>query len=257
VGKVTASIDTAHYRGAISKSVRVTANDPAHTGVTLELKADVASIIDVSPTESPIIRTTWGEPKATELTLQATDKKPFDVLSIEADPIVTVTVRSAPGEPLVKPRAKKGAPKPVAAGSSRYLVAIAPKKDTAVGQSIANVTLATNREKAEKISVRAIVFVSGPVQFFPQQIVLRSSPNGFETTVKVSKESGSPFEILGVEAADPDVTATVTPVKKGREYDVVVKYTGKSGRGMIRSRLTVKTNEPAQPTIVIPILGAV
>ena len=257
MGKVTASIDTAHYRGPISKSVRVTANDPAHSGFTLELKADVASIIDISPTESPIIRTTWGEPKPTELTLQASDKKPFDVLAIEADPTVTVTVRSAPGEPVVKPRAKKGAPKPVAAGSSRYLVAIAPKKDTAVGQSIANVTLTTNREKAEKLRIRAIVFVSGPVQFFPQQVVLRPSPNGFETTVKVTKEGGPSFEVLGVESADPDITATSTTVKKGREYDVVVRYTGKAGRGLIRSRLTVKTNEPSQPTIVIPIMGTV
>jgi len=256
VGKVTASIDTAHYRGNISKSVRVTANDPAHTAVTLELKADIVSLIDVSPTDSPTIRTTWGEPKTTELTLQATDKKPFDVLSIEADPIVTVTVRSAPGEPTVKARAKKGVPKPIATGSSRYLVAIIPKKDTAVGQSIANVNLTTNREKAEKIGIRAVVSVVGPVQFNPVQIILRPSPDGFETTVKVSKASGPPFDILGVESADPDFTATTTPVKKGSEYDVVVKYTGKPGRGMVRSRLTVKTNEPSQPTLVIPILGS-
>ena len=257
MGKVTASIDTGHYRGAISKTVQVTANDAAHTAVTLELKADVASIIDVSPSEAPLVRTAWGEAKATELTLQATDKKPFDVVSIEADPMVTVMVRSAAKEMAVNPRAAKGAPQPIARGSSRYLVAIAPKKDTAVGESIANVTLTTNRENAKKISIRALVSVLGPVQAVPAQIVLKPSPDGVEVTVKVTKPSGPPLKILGVEADDPDFAATATPVNEGREYDVVVKYTGKPGRGMVRSRVTVKTNEAAQPTIVIPILGGV
>ena len=255
MGKVTASIDTAHFRGAITKTVRVTANDPEHTVVKLELRALVVSLIEVLPTESPIIRMAAGESKPTELTVQATDKQPFDVLAVAADPPVTVTVRSAPGEPAAKPRAIKGAAQAIAAGSSRYLVTIAAKKDAAVGQSIANITLTTNRKKAEKIAIRAVVAVVGPVQVSPQQIMLKPSAGAFQATVKISKAAGAPLRLLGVESADPDFSATATPVKQGREYAVVVKYTGKSGRGMIRSRLTVKTNEPAQPAIVIPMVG--
>lgn len=256
MGKVTASIDTGHYRGSISKSVRVTANDPARTALSLELKADIVSLIDVSPTENPIMRMTWGDLKPTELTVQATDKKPFAVLKVETDPQVTVTVRNAPGEPVVKARTKKGAPKPVAAGSSRYLVAITPTKNATVGQWVGNVDLITDRDKAEKVTIRPMITIAGPVQFDPVQILLRASPDGFQSTVKLKKPSGTPFDVLGVESADPDFTASTTPVKAGHEYDVLVKYTGKAGRGMIRSRITVKTSEPSQPTIVIPILGA-
>jgi len=255
VGKVTASIDTAHFRGAITKTVRVTANDPAHTVVMLELRALIVSLIEVSPTENPIIRMTGGESKPTELTVQATDKQPFAVLAVAADPPVTVTVRNAPGEPSVEPRATKGAAQPIAVGSSRYLVTITAKTDAPVGQSIANITLTTNRKKAEKIAIRAVVAVVGPVQVSPQQIMLKPSAEAFQATVKVGKASGAPLRILGVESVDPDFSATFTPVKQGREYAVVVKYTGKVGRGMIRSRLTVKTNEPAQPAIVIPMIG--
>jgi hypothetical protein len=255
VGKVTASIDTARFRGAIAKTVRVTANDPAHTVVTLELRALVVTTIDVLPTDNPMIRMAFGESKTTELTLQATDKQPFDVLTVTADPSVSVAVRAAPGEPSAKPRRRKGAAA-VAGGSSRYLVAITPKSATVVGQSIAHVTLTTDRKKAEKIPIRAVVTVVGPVQVMPAQIMLKPSAEPFSATILVRKPTGDPLRILGVETADRDFTATLTPVKEGREYRVVVTYAGKTGRGMVRSSLTVKTSEPAQPAIVIPMVGA-
>jgi hypothetical protein len=235
--------------------VRVSANDPAHTAVTLELRAFVLTTIDVLPTDSPIISVPLGNSKTTELTLQATDQQPFEVLKLTADPAVSVTVEPAPGEPAAKPRRHKGAP-PIASGSSRYRVAITPKPDTGVGQSVAHITLTTDRKKAKKIPIRAIVKVFGPVQVVPEQIVLRPSGTPFSATVRVRKPAGEPLRILGVETADRDFSATLTPVKEGREYDVVVKYAGKMGRGAVRSSLTVKTGEPAQPSIVIPMVGA-
>ena len=45
-------------------------------------------------------------------------------------------------------------------------------------------------------------------------------------------------------------------VVKGREYDVVVKYVGQPNRGVVRSSLTVNTNEPHQRSIVVPVVGA-
>ena len=42
VGKVTASVDTSHYRGPIAKSIRVTTN-PASDPISLELKAEVVA----------------------------------------------------------------------------------------------------------------------------------------------------------------------------------------------------------------------
>ena len=254
MGKVTASIDTARFRGAIAKSVRVTANDPARTVVTLEMRAQVMTTIDVLPTDNPMLSMAVGESRTIDLMLQATDQQPFTVLGLHKDPSVAVTVQSA-AEGTPGPAAD-GTSKPVAAGSSRYRVRITPKAGASVGQSIAHVTLKTDRKKAKKIAIRAIVTVAGPVQVLPQQIILKPSAEPFSATVLIRKPTGDPLRILGVETADPHFTATFTPVKEGRDYSLVVRYTGKTNRGMVRSSLTVKTSEPLQPAIVIPMVGA-
>jgi hypothetical protein len=249
-------MDTARFRGAITKTVRVTANDPARTVVTLELRAQVMTAIDVLPTDNPVLRTAVGESRTIDLMLQATDQQPFTVLGLRKDPTVAVTVESAAGGPTAPPPAARGRSKPVAAGSSRYRVRITPKAGASVGQSIVRVTLKTDRKKAEKIAIRAIVTVVGPVQVLPQQIIVKPSAEPFSATVLIRKPTGDALRILGVETADRDFTATLTPIKEGRDYSVVVRYAGKTNRGMVRSSLTVRTSEPAQPAIVIPIVGA-
>ena len=75
--------------------------------------------------------------------------------------------------------------------------------------------------------------------------------------VKLKKPAGTPLKILEVSANDQDFRATVTPVTEGREYDVSVTYTGAAGRGSINTRITVKTNEPGQDVIFIPVAGRV
>jgi hypothetical protein len=256
VGKVTASIDTSRFRGAITKTVRVTADDPAQSVVTLELRADVVTAIDVLPTDSPTLRMAAGESKSIDLTLQATDQQPFTVIGFRADPSVVVSIQSAAEASPAAPPAPSRRVKPVAAGSGRYRVRITPKAGAAIGQSIARVTLKTDRKKAEKIALRVIVAVIGPVQVLPSQIILRPSAKPFEASVLIRKPGGEALRILGVETADPDFIATLSPVTEGRDYKVVVRYSGKTNRGQVRSSLTVKTNEPAQPTIVIPMVGA-
>ena len=88
----------------------------------------------------------------------------------------------------------------------------------------------------------------------PETLVLE--PRGTDSHVKISTTKGNTLRILGVESSDKDFVPTVRAVVKGREYDVVVKYVGQPNRGVVRSSLTVKTNEPHQRSIVVPVVGA-
>ena len=40
-------------------------------------------------------------------------------------------------------------------------------------------------------------------------------------------------------------------------YDLTIQYTGKPGRGRLNATITVKTNEPTQSSIVIPVAGKI
>ena len=255
VGKITASLETQHYHGAISKSIRVTTKEPTPQEAMLELKAMVVTPVDVSPSETPVLRTNYGESATTELTLSASDGKPFDVLAITADPTISVSIRAAPGVPVATSKRKPASKPAVATGSNRYLMTITSNKDAAVGNAIVNLSLTTSVHKAATVTLRPFLIVAGRVQVLPARIYLQPSAATQPQRVSVSKPGGTGLEILGVESADPDFTATVSPVAEGREYDVVVTYKGKPDRGPIDTSITVKTNEPGQQTIVVPLAG--
>jgi len=259
VGKVTASLDTSHYKGPIRKSVSVTTNDSGQSPIVLTLKVDVVSVIDVTPTDAPRLQGKVGELRPVELTVSAVDGKPFDVLRVETDATLAVSVRPAPGAslPPVTGRTKKRAKDtPLATGSSRYLATLTPTENAAVGQFISTVTLVTNHPKAERIPLRATLLVTGPLAVSPERLFVRSNAAARVQHVKVVKpEGGEPLKILGTESNDPDFTASVTSVRDGREYDIAIAYKGKPGRGAVNVRITVKTNEPKQGAIVIPITG--
>ena len=251
VGKVTASVDTSHYRGPIAKSIRVTTT-PAGDPLSLELRAEVVAVIDVAPSDTPVLRTTVGETTPTELTLSASDGRPFDVLEMQADPPVTLAIRVAPG-PAKPRRAKKQA---VASGSSRYLLTITPKPDLPAGQTVANVTLATDRTKAEKIPIRVVLTVVPGVQVVPPRLVLQAGPDGGVLHARIRKPSGAALKIMDVQSSDPELTATTAAIAEGREYDLAVSYTGQPGRGSLDARVTVRTDAPGQGAIIVPVTGS-
>ena len=255
VGKVTASLDTSHYKGVITKSIRVTTGDPATPPVSLLLKAEIVTVIDVSPSDTPLLRATVGEPQPTEITVSATDGKVFDVLAVQADPSVEVTVRPDPATPAAGRKGRRAHGQPVAAGSSRYRVTITPTQKAPLGQTFANVVLTTNRPKAETVRIRPVLLVVGPVQVVPSQLAVRPGPEAPVLHARITKPGGDRLEILGVESSDPEFAASTTPITEGHDYDLTVRYTGKAGRGPVSSSITVRTNEPRQGTIVIPLTG--
>ena len=251
-GKVKASFDTTHYKGPTAKSIQVTTNDVAKNPVVLQLKAEIITAIDVQPGDTIPVEGRAGALKPREVTVSSTQGRPFDILAVKADPSLAVTVRSAAGRDGGRAKAKGG---PVASGSSRYVVTIAPKETAPVGRTVAAVTLTTNHPEAESVPVQVILTVSGDVQVSPETLVL--DPRATDNHVKVSKAHGEVLKILGVESSDTDFVPTVRTVVKGREYDIVVKYVGKPNRGVLRSSVTVKTNDRHQRSIVIPVVGAV
>ena len=181
--------------------------------------------------------------------------KAFDILAVQADPSLRVAVRPDPPTPAARHPVQRAHGRPVAAGSSRYLVTITPTPKAPVGSSIAIVTLSTNQPKAETVTIRAVLSVTGPVQVVPQRLEVQPGPEAPVLHVKISKPRGGTLTILEVASSDPEFKATTSAIAKGREYDLAVRYTGKPGRGPVNSRITVKTDEPQQRTIVIPLSG--
>src|SRR5262249_27073043 len=138
--------------------------------------------------------------------------------------------------------------------ASRYVVRLTPRADAPVGNSTTPVTLTTTIRGAETVPIQAAVFVVGRVQVRPTFLYVRPSEQPV-MHVKVATASGDGLKVLGVDSSDPEFSVETTPVAAGREYDVAVRYGGKPGRGQVTGRITVRTNEPGQETIVVPFSG--
>lgn len=263
-GKVLASINTDHFKGPVTKTVTVTTNDPAKSRFVLEIKANITVPIDVQPMDSVSLTAKLGEVKTQELTLKAMDGKPFDIVSVKDVPGITAKI-----EPVVEAGAKAPAAKAgtIAAGSATYKLTISTKADAPVGRSFQALEVATSHPKVPSLRINVSLLVQGEVEVVPERVYLQSvppmptadgkpaptTPPAMAQTVKIRKTTGNPLKIEGVSSSDPDFSTSLKTVSDGREFDLEIKYTGKAGRGMVSAQVVIKTNEPKQPTITVPV----
>lgn len=209
----------------------MTTNDPERKLVNLTLAMEVVRAIEVTPADPVALSGVPGEIAPRELTLSAVDGKPFDITTIIADPRLDVSSR--PSSP-----------------SARHQLTIKAKPDLQPVRTMATVAVKTSHPRAPQLPIRVTLTVLGPVEVQPERVLLR--PSLAAPHVKITRRDGRPLAILGVESSDPELKASAR--HDGAGHDLAIEYTGRPGRP-INARVSVKTDEPRQPTIVIPVMG--
>jgi hypothetical protein len=239
-GHVSATLDTRNLRGAVAKTIHVTTDDPARPSLVLTIRAKVIGLLDVAPTDKPILRRAAGELRPFELIVAAPDGEPFAITRVEDDPILRASALPIDGTP--------------APGHRRFRVILTPKADLAVGTYTPTITLVTTVPKAERFPLTPTIVVAGPLAVLPAQLRIRSC--SAPATVRITKTGASPFEVLGAAVSDRDFTASAASAEGGHAWDVTLRYVGTPDRhGPVNATLTITTNEPAQPTLAVAVAG--
>jgi hypothetical protein len=239
-GHVSATLDTQNLRGPVAKTIHVTTGDAGAPPLVLTMRATVMGLLHVTPTDKPIVRRSVGDTRALELTVAAPDGTPFSIARVEDDPILRATV--APAD-----RATTGA-------ARRFRVTLTPKADLAVGTYTPTVTLVTTVAKAERFTLTPTIVVAGPLTVMPPQLHVRSCVA--RPSVHITKAGSSPFTVLAAEVSDRDFSAEAAPTEGGHAWDVTLRYTGKPDRhGPLDATLTIATDEPTQPKVVVAVTG--
>jgi hypothetical protein len=254
VGKVTASVDTSHFKGQIAKSVTVTTNDPAAQRTTLTLKADVRVPVDVQPSETAMFQGRVGHLTPVVLTISSSDDAPFDIVSIEpSDASVTATVVPAEGEKSTK---KTGT---LAAGAKKYVMTVSASPSLKVGTSSGQITVKTTHPKAPELPLRFFANVTGNVQLQPERVMMNvpatMPPEGLTQHVVLRRaaDAEGTFDVKSASSSDERVTVKVTTTKAGEEYDLAVGYKGAPPTSSTVANVTVETTDSLQPTLTIPV----
>jgi hypothetical protein len=238
-GHLTASLDTRHLRGPVTKKIHVTTDDPAQPAVELSIQVRAVGVLEVLPTETPILRRSVAALRPMVLFVSAPDDAPFTIPSVEDDPVLRATVE--PADP------------PSPEGHRRYRVILTPKADLAIGTYKPLVTLVTTVPKAERFALKPTIVVAGPLSVWPWQLRIRSCTT--PAAVRITKADGT-FKILGATVSDHDFVVDTVPEKNGQAWDVTLRYVGKPDRhGPVNAAVTITTDEPLQPTVTVGVGG--
>lgn len=243
-GHVTAVLDTTRMRGRVEKVIDVTTNDPAQPAITLTILAESVRALVVEPGDQPTVRGPFRALKPVELTVRAPGDVPFAITAVEDEPTLRATVAPFADD----------APDAASGAHRRYRLTLTPGADLPVGAHHATVTLRTTAPGADRFTLPSTVVVTGPLVAFPPQ--LRIDAGKPSTAMRVTAADGAPFRVLRVTASDPDLAADATPVAGEPAWDVTVRYVGPANRhGQINTVVTVVTDEPAQPQLVVRVSG--
>jgi hypothetical protein len=257
-GTISAAVHTTNFKGAITKSITVTTNDPENPRFTLAIKANVTVPVDVSPGENLAFNGKAGSLSPQEVTVSSVGGETFDITGVTAaDPSFTATVVAAPATGA----APHPAPGTVASGSNTYKVRVTPSKDIPVGRVSSSILLKTTHPKAGEITLRMFGNVAGEVEVVPQYVTLSTgataTPEAKVQHAVIKKATGDPLKIMSVTSDNPKVETRLTTVTEGREYDLQIKYTGEPMITALASKIAVTTNDPRQPKVEIQIWGRV
>lgn len=238
-GKITAELKTAALRGQIVKTIDVRSNDPDRPQMRLYLRATVLSVVQVLPTDTPIVALKEAQPTVKELELRVRGKEPVKIDRIQVNvPYATAETEQGAG-PVFKLK-----------------VRVAP--EAPVGRSAFLVTIQTNSSREPQVTVTVICekgILAVPSNVFLGAITPRT-PTPVEQIVTLMKREGK-FHIQKVTSDDPRLTVRVEPQQDGMQYRLIFSYMGGWSPGAVRARVVAYTDDPKQPQFEIPVMANV
>jgi hypothetical protein len=243
VGTVRAVVKTAGMHGQISKHVTVFSNDPDRPTVTLTMTGRVIQSIEIFPSRDILLPLTPGRPASVEAVIRSNEKEPLEIQKVETS-LDFIHARLLPP-----------APGTTGAASADHHVEISLEKAPATALFEATVTLHVNRPANPEIVLhvsgypRTAVTATPPRLYFGELKAGPSIPTA--RTITLFRREGS-FQVLEAKTEDPALTLQVDPSADGGYTDVRVIYRGGWQPGAIAGKITIRTSDPARPTIVVP-----
>jgi len=243
-GQILATVDTHKYRGRIGKAVTVRTNDPNQGVVSLQIKANVKSWIDVLPSWQANLTAEQG--KGGERTLYLKSHEPDTKLEVR---------NAISDNPHVKVEVERTDSAEAEKGDYRVVLTLSP--DTPPGPVRGTVRLVTSSEKQPEVEITLSGKVFGPIAFFPAQINLAADSSGRPprlrgTVVFQARPGTEPFRLEKYEADDPRVKLEPMEETGGKVQRLVVTWTAPDAEGLHQGTIRIRTDNKKMAEIEVP-----
>jgi len=245
-GKIVAEVDTSDFTGPISKAVLVFTNDPAAPNLTLVVKADVQSFIDVLPRGFVRFNVLQGEAAEEKVVLVPSQPTDFKVLGVETGggPF-TASFRKLEGKDAIEGR-----------NQAQWEVTFRVPANAPEGTFNQKVTVKTSAEKAPAVLVTVTGVVRPIVQVIPPTVDLGQVPNDApvgRVLMLINNRPNHELQITSAKANSDLFDVEVTPLQPGQRYQVKVELKPGAPKGAHKAAVVVETNDPTRSRIEVPV----
>lgn len=249
-GSIHAEVDTTAFSGPNSKAVIVFSNDPDNPQVNLVIKFDSRSFVEVFPKPLLSFNVLQGEPATDKVVLGTADGSALRITGAETGggPF-KIAYRELPEKERL-PNLK----------GAQWEVSVTVPADAPQGMLNNKITLKTSNPKAPEVTLTVNGIVRPIIQVIPGEInfgtVQATAPVG-RNVVLVSNRQDAKLELTAVEVDNKAFSAEVIPLTAGQRYQVAVTLGAGAAKGTQRTTVRITTNDPARPTIEVPVLAVV
>lgn len=247
-GHVKAKLETRDFSGPISKSILIMTNDPTEPTVTVVIKTTVHPYVEVLPRALVRFNAVQHEPMVQKITVAAAEEnRDFKVTGVSSSvPFLNTEVR-----PLSKDELLAGK------SPQQYEVSLSLEDDAPIGPVNAEIEIATNHPKAQKVPVKVFGVVRALLGVTPSQVqfgsVAAKTKPGRNLILVNNRSGGAKVELRSVSVDDPAFAAEVVTIEAGRRYQVTVTIKPDASPGPRDAVLTLKTSDPEFPELEVPV----
>lgn len=244
-GKISATMKTLKFRGKIDKTIIVVFDDPQRTEVTLHIKCDIMGVRLL-----PVNRTYFNASKGVKTTKELT-------LATIGEDSLTVFVR--PSHPNIETKLVKLENEITTMNESdywkQYKLYITISDKFPEGRFSETVTLVTNSKYDPSIKITVAGVVNPAIVVTPSSVRIQKNQNGkiIPRFVTVTQRVGEGFKINKIASSLTQLKITYTETKKEEQYKLELEWTDPNEKGTFKGNVTVYTNDPKNPVLIIPV----
>lgn len=233
------------HDGMFRKTVRVLTNDPGAPELQFQLTAIGKNPVDVYPGDELTVPLNPGGVAAQRVTLRSNDEPELKITSIRSsNPAVVCQEVPALLEPGDEP------------GRCRA-VEVAVTSDAGSSSMEAVVVIGTSCKRAPEVKLRVYGLSAGAVMAQPPRIDFDpiDPKEPYASRLLMLTRASGPFKVLKATASDPRMEVKVHMDPSGTYGEVLAMFAPGKERGPFRGTITLLTNDPERPKVVVPYAG--
>jgi len=246
-GKTLVSMDTTEFAGLVRKTLYLFTNDPSNPVRAIPVEITITPRYRMLPPAKIYVV------EDNSLTVEA-------FLFAPADHPLAITAADTsglPGEVAVQPWEGTMADPDRGEGPmprKGYKITFRITGIPSGGQFGASVILTTDDVNFPRINYP--VFVQKGILAQPSSVFMGEVGAATRTMYFTLSRPGQPFKITDISADSTHIAVTPTLTNSG-DYQISVAYDGKADKGDYHATITIKTDDPKQPLIEVPVTATI